>query len=309
MSQRAKGFSFDALARLIGNRFGKLDVPCPECSPRCSTAANRWRRVLRVWRNEPSFLTYCCARCGAKGYAREGSEDQDRPIIDLHLHRQLRAEAGRRDAAYRDRQHEKARWLWRQSVPLEGTIAERYLRSCRCIGLDCWPATLRFLPPTNPKHHPAMIAAFVTPNEQEPDTFAIDPAVVRAVHLTFLKTDGSHKADIDPNKIIIGSLPGVPLVVAPMNGPLALAITEGIEEALTVHQATGWGAWAAGAASRMPALADAVPDYTECVTIIEDDNEPGRRGARGLAAGLRRRGLHVEIIGSQQQKGEMKWVI
>ena len=42
-----------------------------------------------------------------------------------------------------------------------------------------------------------------------------------------------------------------------------LAITEGIEDRLTVHEATGLGAWAAGSASRMPALAYVLPGYIE----------------------------------------------
>ena len=48
-------------------------------------------------------------------------------------------------------------------------------------------------------------------------------------------------------------------MLAPMNDLLGLAITEGVEDALSIHAATGLGAWAAGAASRLPALADAVP--------------------------------------------------
>lgn len=289
-------FSFDALAQLAG-RFSTIDVPCPECSARCSTAANRRRKVMRIWRDDPAFISFHCARCGAKGYARNGDGTRS-TVIDLNQHRQRRAEAEQRDAEHRKRQQEKARWLWRQSLPLEGTIAETYLRSRRGIGLDRWPATLRFLPPSKPEHHPAMIAPFVIPAEPEPGVLAIDAEAVRAVHLTLLKPDGSDKADIEPNKIIVGSVPGTPIVLAPMNDLLSLAITEGIEEGLTVHQAVGLGIWVAGAASRMPALADAVPSFTDCITIVMDDNEAGRRGAHGLAARLRSRGLHVRIRNS-----------
>jgi hypothetical protein len=88
---------------------------------------------------------------------------------------------------------------------------------------------------------------------------------------------------------------GTPIVVAPMGDGLGLAITEGIEDALSVHLVTGLGAWAAGSANRMPALAPAVPYYTDAVTIIADPDDAGQRGAHELADGLFRRGIAVEI--------------
>ena len=86
-------------------------------------------------------------------------------------------------------------------------------------------------------------------------------------------------------------------MLAPPNDLLGMAITEGIEDALTVHQATGLGAWAAGAAGRMPALADTVPRYIECVTICAHADQAGRDGALGLADALDRRCVEVFIEG------------
>src|SRR5262249_15556759 len=297
-SGNPSAFSFDALAQLAGGLFGTVDVPCPECStwPNRS-AAGRRRNVMRVWRNDPAFISFHCNRCGAKGYARDGGAMRC-TVINLAQHRRLRAEAERRDAEHHKRQQDKAAWLWRQSVRFKGTTAENYLRNRRRIALDCWPATLRYLPPTKTEHYPAMIAAFGVAHESAYGALAIQKTEVRAVHLTLLKPDGSAKAGTDKDKITIGSALGAPIVLAPLNDLLGLTITEGIEEALTVHQATGLGAWAAGAASRMPALADAVPDYSDFVTIVEDDNEAGRRGSRALAERLRGRGLSAEIINS-----------
>ena len=65
-----------------------------------------------------------------------------------------------------------------------------------------------------------------------------------------------------------------------------LAIAEGIEDALSLHLATGLGAWAAGSANRLPMLADKVPTYVEAVTIAVDDDVAGRRGAYALAQRL-----------------------
>src|SRR5262249_17748822 len=156
----------------------------PERSPRCSTAANQRRRVLRIWRAAPAFIRFYCARCGAKGYANDRNKGSS--VIDLDRQRRLREGAGQRAAQHRPRPPDEARWLWSQSIPLTGTIAEPYLRDRRRLTLNSWPATLRFLPPTNPKHHPAMIAAFVIPTEPEPEVLAIDAAAVRAIHLTLL---------------------------------------------------------------------------------------------------------------------------
>jgi hypothetical protein len=112
------------------------------------------------------------------------------------------------------------------------------------------------------------------------------------VHLTRLAADGLSRID----KIMIGrGASGFPIWCAPVNDGLGLAVTEGIEDALSVHEATGLGAWAAGSAPRMPALADTVPNYVACVTIIGDDNDAGRKNAGALAARLKARG-DLEVI-------------
>src|ERR1700729_2606040 len=53
------------------------------------------------------------------------------------------------------------------------------------------------------------------------------------------------------------------------------------------------GAWAAAGASQMPAIAEAVSTYCECVTVIGDSNDAGRKNAGELKARLRARGLEV----------------
>jgi hypothetical protein len=157
-------------------------------------------------------------------------------------------------------------------------------------------ATLGFLPPLKPEHHPALIAAFAVVDEPEPGLLGA-PQNVGAVHLTLLKPDGSGKVDVKPNKLTIGSPLGLPIILAPPNDLLGLAITEGIEDALTAHQALGLGAWAAGSGSFMPALAGTVPDYIEAVTIFAHPDQTGRDGAHRLAQALDERGIEVLIEG------------
>ncbi len=188
------------------------------------------------------------------------------------------------------REQAKARWLWAQREPIAGTIAEVYLRRARGHA-GAIPPTLAYLPPRN-GYEPALIAAFGMVTEPEPGELAIDDDAVKAVQLIKLRPDGGGKADVEPNKLIIGKGPrGVPIVVAPPNDLLGLAICEDVEGALSVHKATGLGAWASGGATRMSALADAVPDYIDFVTIIADRD----RSANAIADGLRQRGLLASI--------------
>lgn len=184
--------------------------------------------------------------------------------------------------------------LWASSHPVLGTPAETYLRRARGI-CGAIPATLRFLP-ARTNHPPAMVAAFAMAHEPEPGVLFVPPGAVRAVHLTRLKPDGMGKANHPNQKVILGrGAAGVPICVAPPNDLLGLAIAEGIEDALSVHAATGMGAWAAGGAGRLPALAEAVPDYIDCVTIYGDDDKAGIAGATTLLRRLNDRGIFAQI--------------
>ena len=195
--------------------------------------------------------------------------------------------AAKGDSDYERRQHKKAGWLWGQRSPPAGTIAETYLREARCYG-GRLPDTLGFLKPSKPQHHPALIAAFAMPEEAEPAVLCA-PRGVGAVHLILLKPDGSDKADVKPNKITVGSPYGLPIVLSPVNDLLGLTIHEGIEDALSAYEATGLGAWASASASFMPALADAIPSYVECVTIGLHKDEAGQAGAQKLARRIEER--------------------
>jgi len=284
---------FDSIISMIGDGWGKVDIACPEFGPTKRTSANRKRKVCRVWRDSPDFIGYYCCRCGLKGFVRRHGMQPD---IDRQELEKLRAEAAARDADHAALQQRKAKWMWQRARAIQMTPAEAYLRS-RGISSDL-PATLRFLAPHSPEHRPAMIAAFGMAEEPEPGTLCVADDSVVGVHLTLLRTDGSGKADTNPNKITVGSSAGAPIILAPTNDLLGLAITEGIEDALSVHEATGLGAWAAGSASRLPALAYAIPSYVDCVTIVADDDSAGREGARGLAQRASEMGLHAEMVGA-----------
>lgn len=238
----------------------------------CCPAHDDASPSLSLGDGDRGFMVHCFVGCSPgdiyaairrKGHRLEPSDTTRQP--------------NKASSEYRRQQADKAAWLWSQRRPLAGSIAELYLREARAYS-GLLPTTLGFLPARKPDQHPALIAAFGLVDELEPGLLG-KPRDVGSVHLTFLKADGSGKADVKPNKIIVGSPCGSPIVLAPSNDLLGLAVTEGIEDALTVHVATGLGAWAAGSAGMMPALADAVPDY-----ISGDHLHACRQGRPGRRA-------------------------
>lgn len=284
------GISFSFFLDLIEPSFGAHDVACPLCGPDRRSERNRRRAVLRIWYTSPDFLTYSCARCGIRGYARADGKARSLVPSKLDSRSGGQAQSVKSDLARRD----KARWLWNCRKPIEGTPAETYLRRARCYGGPL-PPTLGFLAPHG-AHPPAMIAAFGRAKELKPGVICISDDDVTGVHVTRLSPDGWRKADTDTPKIMIGIPAGSPIVLATSSELGGLAIAEGIEDTLSVHEATGLGAWAAGAASLLPALAPVVPDWIECVTIMVDDDDAGRSNAGALADRLHRRGLSIRLV-------------
>jgi hypothetical protein len=285
-----QNFDFSLIDQLAGGRIGQHDVACPFCGPSRRSPVNQRRKVLRVWRFEEGFATFHCARCGESGHTRSATAPPPDPV-ELAAARQTAEERERQAAAER---LDKARWLWSQRRPIAGSIAETYLRQARGYGGEL-PATLGLLPARG-KHGPAMIAAFGMTAEPEPGVIKIADDSVMGVHITRLRTDGLGKAGTERDKIMVGRSLGSPIVLAPANDLLGLSIAEGIENGLSLHEATGLGSWAAGCASRLPALADAVPFYTECATVLVDDDPEGRRHAGELARRLKDRGIEVHAL-------------
>ena len=283
--------------REIGAKLGTYDIPCPSCGPLRRSRLNQRRKVLRVWRLEPGFASYHCARCGEGGYVRDpyGRESGDFAVAhaaDPAALARAKAEAAEREKVGAAERLSKARYLWSRRAPATGTIAETYIRARSYDGP--LSATLGFLPGRG-KHGPAMVAAFGLADEPRPGVLAIADDAVAGIHITRLAPDGTGKAGGDADKIMIGSSLGFPIVLAPVNDLLGLAIGEGIEDALSAHAATGLGAWAAGSASRLPALADAIPAWVESVTLLVDADDAGRRHAGELAEQLSNRGVEVRI--------------
>lgn len=281
--------SFEQLSQLTVGRIGEFDLICPECGPGRSTPKKRLQRKLHVWHLSSDFITYSCAHCDVAGYAvAYGARRASPAETAIHI------AASKKYSADRERrQVSKAAWLYQQSLFANVTVLT-YLAG-RGINPPL-PTTIRYLPPLRPGHHPAMLVPFGIPAEPEPGVLQVDPEKITGVHLTLLKPDGSDKADVDNPKLTMGSSMGQPLVLGCMNDLLGLAVTEGIEDGLSIRQVTGLGAWAAGTANRMPALSDAVPEFVNCVTVLIDDDDAGRKHGHELVERLRNRSIEAIAV-------------
>ena len=176
-----------------------------------------------------------------------------------------------------------ARRIWTESCPAEGTPVERYLAN-RGITISV-PPTLRHHPGL--KHRPtglllpAMVAAVTMWPGRE----------VVAIHRTFITADGSKKAPVTQNKMMLGPCSGGAVRLGSPGD--VLMVGEGIETCLAAMQATGRPAWAALSTSGLRALS--LPEKVREVIVLADGDDPGEAAARAAALRWKREGRSVRI--------------
>lgn len=212
------------------------------------------------------LLLNCKAGCEFEDVA---AALRDRGLSETVMlpHRNYKAE----QAAAQRKRIMQAEQLARETVPIIGTIAETYLRGrgITCpIPVDC----LRFHPacwhPTG-KHLPAMVARV-----KGSDGYAL--------HRTYLKHDGSGKADVEPPKAMLGTCAGGAVRLLEADGPLVVA--EGIETALSLVSGllkTPATIWAALSTSGMKNLR--LPPDPARLAIASDGDAVGHAAAQKLA--------------------------
>jgi putative DNA primase/helicase len=175
--------------------------------------------------------------------------------------------------------------LWNEARPITpGDEAGRYLAR-RGFQLKDYPAALRFHPSLGyyekdgegksrkVAEYPAMIASVQ----------AIDGGMV-SLHRTYL-SDGKKLVAQDAKKLLSSGVAGAAIRLWP---PAAeLAITEGIENALAVHLATGKPVWAALAAGNLEKLW--VPESAPGIAIYADNDADGDFAGQASAFALARR--------------------
>ncbi|WP_337996211.1 CHC2 zinc finger domain-containing protein [Oleispirillum naphthae] len=166
----------------------------------------------------------------------------------------------------------KAAAIWRDALPIAGSLAERYLEA---RGIDLprvpgWPVpTLRFVPALPCWQYdkaadrswyagafPAMVGYVQGPNRE-----------FVGVHRTFLTPDGSGKAVVPKPKKMLGNVFGGYLRLCPASAKMLNA--EGIETTLSAIGATGRPGWAALSEGNLGA---AMPTIVRDLTICRDND-------------------------------------
>jgi hypothetical protein len=198
---------------------------------------------------------------------------------------QLRTRGAELSAQGRRHIEDRTDWaltVWQRAMSAGGTLVETYLGS-RGLRL---PSGSRIRFHTELKHRsggvwPAMVALATGGVDDEP----------RGIHRTFLAHDGSGKAPVDPQKMMLGPCRGAAVRLAPAGQ--VLMVGEGIETSLTAMQVTGYPAWAALSASGLQALG--LPPDVRDVIILADGDEAGKAAARGAALRWKRESRRVRI--------------
>lgn len=254
-------------------------APCPVCQPDARMDQN----ALTVTEGANGRLLAHCKRsnCGFKdimaaagcGFAKF------QPLSSAHLAKRLAD-----NRALAEKKSRQAELIWQEARPIDGTIAETYLRG---RGISCpLPETLRFHPDT---WHGATARCL-------PAIVAIVAGVAGvAVHRTYLLPDGAGKASVSPNKAMLGAVAGGAVRLS--DGEDALVVAEGIETALSM----GSGLltmpvtiWAALSASNLSSLK--LPKSPRSMIIAADGDDAGRSSAQLLAVRAHQLGWKVSLL-------------
>lgn len=278
----------ERITRALGGdwRHGSGLAPCPICQPE----RRRDQRALSLSDSSGRLLVHCHKTgCNVLGELRNMGliEGRGQPSAapDPAEAERRRAEDRRKEAQRLKSSHD----LFAAGICCEGTPAQTYLEHRGISGLRFAKlrATLRFhssaLHTPSGQYLPAMLAQI---RGQRGEALG--------VHRTFLKPDGSGKADVMPAKMMLGPSSGGAVRFGPDNRVIALA--EGIETALSVSRASRLTVWATLSTSGLKGLILPPPPVAEVVIIAADHDEAGLAAAEITAGRLEAEGRAVSII-------------
>src|SRR5580704_17813970 len=104
----AAALDFQTIDALTGGKLGRHAVACPICGPGRHSLLNQRRPVMRIWRPEPGFASFYCARCEEQGYFHDTSTGRPRP--DRRVIEQIKIETAERERITAAERLAKARW-------------------------------------------------------------------------------------------------------------------------------------------------------------------------------------------------------
>ena len=120
-----------------------------------------------------------------------------------------------------------------------------------------------------------------------------DSDEIIALHRTYLKADGSDKADISPNKMMLGQVKGGAVRLSSIESKLML--TEGIETALSVYLSTNIPTWACLSAGGLLSIEVPPLSIAQEIIIAADADRTGIEAANKLANQLFSSGYRVHL--------------
>lgn len=199
------------------------------------------------------------------------------------------------------------------SQPIKGTPAETYLKS---RGLNMYGCSTAL---KNLRYHPAMAYKEDdnSPWEKHPGLLA----VVRdklgrplTLHRTFLKKDGSGKADVSRQKMqlaapssVIGGFIALSNPTFDMHGNGYIGVAEGIETALSVQEATGCPMWAGISDRLMEKINFDDSIKVVLVWIDKDITLAGKNAFNRMKTALEAKGKKVFGFMPQGTEAKLDW--
>jgi putative DNA primase/helicase len=174
--------------------------------------------------------------------------------------------------------------LWHGAVPCPATLAATYLSARSLPGLATSPALRLHHGVRHPNERgllPAMLALVVA-----------NDGVPLAIHRTYLSSNGTAKAEVEPVRASLGRVWGGAIRLDP--AAAEIVIGEGVETAASAGLLLGLPAWSAISAGNM-ARGLLLPPEVRAVVIAADHDEPGLRAATTAAARWSAEGRAVRV--------------
>ena len=175
-----------------------------------------------------------------------------------------------------------AKLIWKGTEPAPKALVATYLES-REIRIPI-PATIRYhraLCHPSGSTYPAMVSLVTDVND-----------LPVAIHRTWLARDGTGKASVANNKMMLGPCGGGAVRLAPAVGPLMVG--EGLETCLSVMQERHFPAWAALSTSGLRSLE--LPSGAHDIIVLADADDPGETAAVAAAQRWFGEGRRVRIV-------------
>jgi hypothetical protein len=183
--------------------------------------------------------------------------------------------------------------IWRASIPIEGTMAHKYLES-RGITVDL-PDSLRYhgslMDMDTQAAWPALVAAIAVWPSKE----------VVAIQRTYLTVDEAgqvSKAPISSPRQRLGSARGGAIRLA--DPGRQLLIGEGLEDVLSVTQHTGLPGWAVMGTGNLARVL--IPETVTELVIAADSDKDGLNAAYAAASYWSSTGRAVKVVAPEDAK-------